>query len=307
MTAAEWTHVSVMTETILASLNPAPGHRIVDGTLGLGGHAKVFLEHVGDAGTVIGLDRDASMITRAEQRLHAYGDRFVSVRSRISMIADVVRGLDLEPIDAVLFDLGLCSAQLDDPERGFSFQSDESPLDMRMTRSHGETVAELLARIELSELTELLRRGDVPGAGRVARMLLESGPLETVGQLKQVLGGLRLPRRRHHPATLVFQALRMSVNDELDEVERALEGALEVLRPGGRLAVLSYHSGEDRRVKRFFAREVRGCICPSDLPRCGCGRSPRVRVHVRGETASAEEVSRNPRARSARLRVGERL
>ncbi len=304
---AELRHESVMPAEITRSLEPGPSAKFVDGTMGLGGHTELFLERVGASGTVIGLDRDASMLERAEARLSPYGDRLVAVHARIAYVADVIRGLALDPVDGVLFDLGLCSAQLDDPERGFSFGCDDSPLDMRMNRTHGETARELLERIELAELTDLLRRGDVPSTGRVAQTLLDARPLETVGDLKHALERLRLPRRRHHPATLVFQALRLHVNRELQEVELALEGALEILRPGGRLAVLSYHSGEDRRVKHFLAREARGCICPSDLPRCGCGRQPRVKILLRGEAPSPAEIARNPRARSARLRVAERV
>ena len=177
---------------------------------------------------------------------------------------------------------------------------------MRLDRSRGETAAELLARIEEKDLVELLRSGGVPFPARVARTLRERAPIETVQQLVAALEGVRLPRRRHHPATLVFQALRMAVNDELAELDGGLASALEVLAPGGRLAVLSYHSGEDRRVKEFLAREARGCICPPQLPVCGCGRKPRMRLLGRGRGPLPAEARRNPRARSARLRGGVR-
>ena len=176
-----------------------------------------------------------------------------------------------------------------------------------MSSEHGEAVSALLDRVDEPELATILGEGGVPTPRRVARALLAARPLRTVGELLAAVDGVRLPRRRHHPATLVFQALRIAVNGEMQEIDRALAGALDVLAPGGRLAVLSYHSGEDRRVKSFFAREVRGCICPPSLPRCGCGRSPRLRVVVRGAGPSAAEANENPRARSARLRVGERL
>jgi 16S rRNA (cytosine1402-N4)-methyltransferase len=304
-TSAE--HVPVMLEGVLHALAPRPGGRFVDATLGLGGHAEAVLAAISPAGRLVGIDRDREMLGRAEARLRPAGDAFTAVRARLSYLGDVVRGLELEPVDGVLLDLGICSAQLDDPERGLSFRHADAPLDMRLDRGHGETVSDLLARVDRDELREILRAGGVTAAGRTAEALLARRPLRTVGELRDALGGVRTPQRKHHPATLVFQALRMAVNDETRELETALESALEVLAPGGRLAVLSYHSGEDRRVKEFLAREARGCICPSSLPRCGCGRRPRVRIVERGLAPDAAEVRRNPRARSARLRVGERL
>jgi len=202
----------------------------------------------------------------------------------------------------------VCSAHLDRIERGMSFRAGDAPvpLDMRMDRPSGETAAELLARVSRDELAALLREGGVPMPGRIARVLDEKRPIRTVQELVAALEGIRLPARRHHPATLVFQALRMAVNDELAELDAGLESALDVLAVSGRLAVLSYHSGEDRRVKQFMAREAKGCICPPDLPVCGCGRVPRLRILARGDAPSPAELRRNPRARSARLRGGER-
>ena len=307
MTPGAAEHVPVMLEGVLHALAPRPGGRFVDGTCGLGGHSEALLAAVAPSGRVIGIDRDREMLSRAEGRLAGAGEGFVAVRARLSYLADVVRGLELAPIDGVLLDLGICSAQLDDPERGLSFRHADAPLDMRLDRGHGETVSELLERVERDELREILRSGGVDGPGRTAQALLRARPLRTVGDLREALRGVRAPQRRHHPATLVFQALRMAVNDETRELETALEAALEVLAPGGRLAVLSYHSGEDRRVKEFLAREARGCICPRGMPRCGCGRSPRLAILERGTAPDAAEVRRNPRARSARLRVGERL
>jgi 16S rRNA (cytosine1402-N4)-methyltransferase len=177
---------------------------------------------------------------------------------------------------------------------------------MRMDQDRGETAAELLARLDEAELTAVLREGGVPAPRRSARAIRSRLPIRTTHELREALRGIKLPRRRHHPATLVFQALRIAVNDELRELESALESAVELLAPGGRLAVLSYHSGEDRRVKEFLVREARGCICPPDLPRCGCGRSPRLEILTKGEGPDPDEVLRNPRARSARLRAAKR-
>jgi len=301
-------HVPVMLDAVLRALAPARGSRIVDGTLGLGGHAEALLGAIGPEGRLIGIDRDAEMLARAEQRLAPFGGAFQGVRARISYIADVVRGLECEPVDGILLDLGICSAQIDDDARGMSFRESAAgaPLDMRMDRGHGATAAELLQRLGESELAERLHAGGVPAANRIARALCARRPLRTVGELLEVLRPLRLPRRHHHPATLVFQALRVAVNEELDELDAALEAAVEILAPGGRLVVLSYHSGEDQRVKAFFRREVRGCICPPDMPACGCGRVPRLRSRP-AAAPLPNEVASNPRARSARLRTGERL
>jgi 16S rRNA (cytosine1402-N4)-methyltransferase len=301
-------HVPVMLGQVLRWLAPVPGARVVDGTLGLGGHAEKILERILPGGLLVGLDRDPEMLERARERLARFGDSVRLFRSRLSHLREAIEGAGLSPVDGVLMDLGICSAQLDDPSRGLAFQESGAgaSLDMRLDRSRGETAAELLARIDERDLADLLRRGDVPGARRVARVLVERRPIRTAGELVDAVRSVRLPRRRHHPATLVFQALRIAVNDEVRELEAGLEGALEVLGSGGRLVVLAYHSGEDRRVKAFLRREERGCICPPDLPQCGCGRSPRLKILARGEGPAQDEVTANPRARSARLRAAEK-
>jgi 16S rRNA (cytosine1402-N4)-methyltransferase len=297
-----------MVAEVLDLLAPAPGERIVDATTGHGGHAEAILERLGESGVLVGLDRDPEMLAVAEQRLARFGARARLFHARFSFLREVVAAAGVAPVDGVLFDLGVCSAHLDTLERGMSFRAGDAPvpLDMRMDRGSGETAAELLARVDEAELARLLDDGGVPGARRVARALCARRPIATVQELVAAVESVPLPRRKHHPATLVFQALRMAVNDELAELDAGLESALEALRAGGRLAVLSYHSGEDRRVKAFLAREAKGCICPPDLPVCGCGRTPRVRIRARGAKASPAELRRNPRARSARLRGGVR-
>ncbi len=298
------THLPVLVEPVLRVLNPRPGECVVDATVGLGGHAERILRGLSPGGQLIGIDRDRRMLRRAEEKLRPFGSAVSLVQARLSYLREVVHGSGIERVDGILMDLGLCSAQLDDLERGFSFRESEEPiaLDMRMDQERGETASELLARLDEPELATLLREGGVPAPRRVARALHAHLPLRTTQELRDALRGVKLPRRRHHPATLVFQALRIAVNEELRELEQALESAVELLSPGGRLAVLSYHSGEDRRVKEFLAREERGCICPPDLPRCGCGRTPRLKIVARGEPPDPDEVLRNPRARSARLR-----
>ena len=309
MTQPPPAHLPVMVGPVLRALDPRPDSHIVDATLGLGGHAEALLRELGPEGRVIGIDRDGEMLALAIERLAPFGERFRGVQARLSFLGDVLRGQGLESVDGILMDLGICSAHLDDPARGFSFRAEaaDAPLDMRMDRSRGETAASWLGRVDQDELTEALRVGDVPAPRRVARALHARRPLRTVGDLLTALEGVKLPRRRHHPATLVFQALRIAVNDELHELESALDASVEWLAPRGRLAVLSYHSGEDRRTKEFLNSEARGCICPPELPYCGCGRVARMRIVVRGERSSQAEIAANPRARSARLRAGERL
>ena len=301
-------HAPVMVAEVLELLAPRPDARIVDATTGHGGHAEAILEQLGPDGMLVGLDRDAEMLAVAEERLRRFGARAKLVHARVSVLREVAAAAGAVPVDGVLLDLGVCSAHLDRIERGMSFRAGEEPvpLDMRMDRSCGETAALLLARVGRDELAQLLRDGGVPTPGRVARALDEARPIGTVQELVAALDGVRLPDRRHHPATLVFQALRMAVNDELAELDGGLECALGALAQGGRLAVLSYHSGEDRRVKQFMAREAKGCICPPNLPVCGCGQVPRLRIVARGVGPSPAEIRRNPRARSARLRGGER-
>jgi 16S rRNA (cytosine1402-N4)-methyltransferase len=297
-------HVPVMLEEVIDLLDPRPGGRFVDATVGLGGHAARIAERVGPEGAVIGMDRDAETLERAADRLAGFGAVVQLIHARFGFVREVVEGAGLDDVDGVLLDLGVSSVHLDSPERGFSFRPEaaQAPLDMRMDRSRGVTAAQLIQRLEADELAERLRDGGAPAARGVASALKAHQPLETVGDLLDALRGVRMPRRKHHPATLVFQALRIAVNAELEELDSGLAGAVDVLAPGGRLAVLSYHSGEDRRVKRFMADEARGCVCPPDLPVCACGRSPRLKLLVRGQAPSDLEVSRNPRARSARLR-----
>ncbi|MFL5643595.1 MAG: 16S rRNA (cytosine(1402)-N(4))-methyltransferase RsmH [Chloroflexota bacterium] len=309
-------HLPVLVDEVLEMLAPAPGSLHIDATLGGGGHAERILEAANPDGRLLGLDADALAIARVEERLRSlYGDRLVLRQANFRELADVAPGAGFAAVDGCLFDLGLSSYQLADRERGFGFRAG-GPLDMRFDTTRGVPAAELLASLDAAELTALFRRyGEEPKAPRIARAIVEArkvAPVATAEELAALVERVAPPnprlRRRTHPATRVFQALRIAVNEELEALQAGLAAALDLLRPGGRLVVLSYHSLEDRIVKRFFQAERRGCVCPPDVPVCVCGHDPRLRLVTRPSlTPTPAEIDANPRARSARLRAAERL
>jgi 16S rRNA (cytosine1402-N4)-methyltransferase len=309
-------HLPVLVDEVIQMLAPAAGSLHIDATLGGGGHTERILEAASPDGRLLGLDADPAAIARVEARLRArYGDRLVLRQANFRELRTVAPEAGFGAVDGMLFDLGLSSFQLADRERGFGFRTG-GPLDMRFDPGRGVPAAELLATLDTAELTALFRRfGDEPQAARIARAIVagrRTAPISTAEELaalvERVAPGNPRVRRRIHPATRVFQALRIAVNEELDALQDGLAAAVDLLRPGGRLVVLSYHSLEDRIVKRFIAAERRGCVCPPELPVCVCGRNPRLRLVTRPSlTPSAAEIAANPRARSARLRAAERL
>jgi 16S rRNA (cytosine1402-N4)-methyltransferase len=309
-------HLPVLVDEVLATLAPSSGSLHIDATLGGGGHTERILEAANPDGRVLGLDADPAAIGRAEARLRArFGDRLVLRQANFRELAEVAPDAGFDVVDGCLFDLGLSSYQLADRSRGFGFRAG-GPLDMRFDASRGVPASELLASLDAAELTALFRRyGEEPKAPRIARAIVDArrtAPVSTAEDLAALVERVAPPnprlRRRTHPATRVFQALRIAVNEELDALSAGLAAALDLLRPGGRLVVLSYHSLEDRIVKRFFQAERRGCVCPPELPVCVCGRNPRLRLVTRPSiTPTDAEVAANPRARSARLRAAERL
>jgi 16S rRNA (cytosine1402-N4)-methyltransferase len=309
-------HQPVLAEEVVTMLAAAPGSLQIDATLGGGGHAERILAATDPDGRLLGLDADGAAIARVRARLGPrFGARLDLRQANFRELATMAPEAGFGAVDGCLFDLGLSSFQLADAGRGFGIRTG-GPLDMRFDTSRGMPAAELLEALDAAELTALFRRyGEEPFAGRIARAIVEArrtAPVRSAEELAALIERVapsRAPgRRRVHPATRTFQALRIAVNEELEALEAGLAAALDLLRPGGRLVVLSYHSLEDRIVKRFFQAERRGCTCPPEVPVCVCGRQPRLRlVTPKGIVPTPTEIAANPRARSARLRAAERL
>ena len=307
----EFAHLPVMVREVVELLAGTPGGVVLDATVGGGGHAAALLA-ASSSHRLIGLDRDLDAISAASARLRAFGARAVVVHARFDRLADLLDEIaPREPVSGVLFDLGVSSRQFDEPSRGFSYRFD-GPLDMRMDRGEGLTAAELVNSMAEDDLARLFAAsGEVRFAHRIARAVVGARPVTTTLQLAEIVR-YSIPsaarNRGGHPARRVFQALRIAVNDELQLLGPSLDAAMEVLVPGGRCVVLSYHSGEDRLVKDRFAAAAAGwCTCPREIG-CVCGAVPAMRVLTRGaRLPSASEQLSNPRSSSARLRAAERL
>lgn len=309
-------HIPVLLREVVGALGIRPGMRILDATTGLGGHTRGMLEAVGGEAWVLGLDRDREALSEAGRRLEAYGDRVRLMRTRYSRFPAALAEAGWEKVDAALVDAGMSSLQLDDPERGFGFLHD-GPLDMRMgIEDGGESAEGLVNRASFARLREIVREyGEDPQAGRIARAIVaarEEAPITTTGRLAEVVAAAYPAKwratARQHPATRTFQALRMAVNEETGELEEFLRAIPDYLVAGGRVAVISFHSLEDRLVKRAFRLEATGCLCPREQVVCVCGHKPRLRILTKKPVMAGEaEVAVNPRARSAKLRVAERL
>ncbi|MGE5508263.1 MAG: 16S rRNA (cytosine(1402)-N(4))-methyltransferase RsmH [Chitinophagales bacterium] len=309
-------HKTVMAEEALAYLACRPGGVYVDCTVGGGGHAAAILAACGPDGRLIGLDRDDAALSRAGERLAAglAGGRVTLVRANFADLAGVCEELGVLGADGVLFDLGVSSFQLDTEERGFSYHG-EAPLDMRMDRRAGQTAADLVNQASHGELARIIREyGEERWASRIAAAIVrrrEAKPFVTADDLVEAIrDAIPAAARREgpHPARRTFQALRIAVNDELGAISRGLAAAIELLRPGGRLVVISFHSLEDRLVKQAFVEGAKECVCPPRAPVCTCGHKPVLRILTRHPVSPSEaEVAANPRARSAKLRAAERL
>jgi 16S rRNA (cytosine1402-N4)-methyltransferase len=307
-------HTAVLPAEVMAWLAPHPDGRYVDGTLGGAGHTALLLEASAPDGRVLGIDADPAALERARDRLAELvaAGRLLLRQGNFARMGELAAEARIVPADGILLDLGLSSDQLADRTRGFSFTV-SAPLDMRFDPTHGMPASELVNTLEEGELADLLwRYGEERRSRAIARRIVEvrrRAPITRTDELARLVASVVHGRPGGiHPATRTFQALRIAVNDELGSLSAALAAAMDLLRPGGRLAVISFHSLEDRIVKRFIQAEERGCICPPELPACVCGRSPRLRALTRHPVeAGPTEVAANPRARSAKLRVAERL
>ena len=308
-----FSHLSVMPEESVRLLGCSKEGIFVDGTLGGGGHTAEILR-ANPANRVIGIDRDIDALKAAGEFLKPFGDRVSFVRDDFRNIKNAVEGLGAGPVDGVILDVGVSSHQLDSVERGFSFRMD-APLDMRMDTRQAETAASLVNSLDEQDLERIFREfGEEAFARRVARAIIAARarkPIETTGELADVVLSA-IPRKFHgkriHPATKVFQALRIAVNDELESLKQGITGGMGVLKAGGRMVVISFHSLEDRIVKNAFREASTGCVCPPKFPVCVCGHKPAALLLTRkAVTASEEEIERNPRARSAKLRAIEML
>ncbi len=309
--AGEFEHITVMAEETVERLNVRPGGLYVDFTLGGGGHSARILDR---GGTVVGIDRDAEAIEFCKDRFAELGDRFIPVRDNFKNIGNILEKLELGRPDGIVADLGVSSPQLDKPERGFSYMSD-APLDMRMDTSGGLTARDVVNGYSEEELFRVISElGEERWASRIARFIDErrkQRPIETTFELVDVIKAAIPSGARKdgpHPAKRTFQAIRIEVNGELEILEGAVRAGIGALKKGGRMAVITFHSLEDRIVKNTFASLERGCVCPKDFPVCVCGQRPTVRVLTRKPvTPSGGELETNPRARSSKLRVAEKI
>ena len=306
-------HQSVLLMPAVEALHIRPDGIYLDGTLGGAGHSFEIAARL-TTGRLIGLDRDQVALAAARERLQPYIDRVTLVHSNFSRLADVLDDLEINRVDGMLFDLGVSSPQLDDKERGFSYMAD-APLDMRMDRSEGRTAYDVVNTYDQESLKRILYQyGEERYAPRIAAAIVQrraEKPIETTLELSELIRSAMPPqalREKQHPAKRSFQAIRIAVNDELAAVEQMLSVAMDRLNPGGRLAVITFHSLEDRLVKSAMQEAARGCTCPKDFPVCVCGKKPKVTILTRHPiVADQRELAENPRARSAKLRVAERI
>ncbi|MFZ5647239.1 MAG: 16S rRNA (cytosine(1402)-N(4))-methyltransferase RsmH [Bacillota bacterium] len=308
-----FSHRPVLLEEVLEGLNVNKSGIYVDCTVGGAGHSHGILVLSSPGGRLIGLDQDGDAISAAAKRLYEFGKRVTLVRSNFADLPEVLDGLGIEQVDGILFDLGVSSYQLDNPGRGFSYQHD-APLDMRMDRDSGITAGDLVNSLAEEDLSRIIRRyGEERFAGRIASFIVrerEKSRIDTTGQLVDIIKAAipaKYRREGPHPAKRTFQALRIAVNNELDILKGTLTAAVDCLKPGGRICVISFHSLEDRIVKDTFRDLAKGCTCPKDFPACVCGKKPLVKIiRPGGITPSVSELEENPRSRSARLRISEK-
>lgn len=309
-----FSHRSVLLDECIEGLNIKPDGIYVDGTAGGGGHSLEIVKRLTDGGRLIAIDRDAAAIEAAGERLRDYSDRVTFVRNNFSSVKESCEMLGIDKIDGILLDLGVSSYQLDTPERGFTHNVD-APLDMRMDRRADLDAYTVVNTYSAEQLKRVIYNyGEERFAPKIAAAIVryrENEPIKTTGQLVDIIKSAIPAAAReggHHPAKRTFQAIRIEVNGELDAIEPAIRNATDILAPGGRIAIITFHSLEDRIVKQTYADLGSGCNCPKSLPICVCGRKPRVSVLTRKPILPSEkELEENPRSRSAKLRVAEKI
>ena len=308
----KFAHTSVLVQESMGLLKPRAGERYLDGTLGGGGHAEELLLRSSPDGRVLGLDRDEDALQAAAQRLSRFGDRLTLRQANFDQAKEILADINWNQVNGVLLDLGVSSHQFDTPERGFSFQA-SAPLDMRMDRRQRLTASEIVNSFPEAEVAKIISDyGEEPRARRIAAAIAterKERRIETTLDLADLVARVKRKRdRAHHPATRTFQALRIAVNREMESLKQFLEYGFELLQPGGRMVIISFHSLEDRLVKTAFRKWSDKCICPPRTLKCECGWSQKAqRLTRKPIIASAEEVRANPRARAAKLRAAVRL
>jgi len=302
-------HEPVLLKEAIKALQIQRGGRYIDCTINGGGHAAAILEESSPGGQLLGIDADPEALKVAKERLKPFGKNVLLVNENFRNLENICNRYGFRPVNGVIFDLGMSSLQLEAPGRGFSFQQD-SPLDMRFSPRQAITAADIVNTYSERELALLFARyGEERRAIQIARRIVEMRPLKTTLDLVRVVeDAVGKARGKIHPATRTFQALRIAVNEELENLELALKQAVELLGSGGRIVIISFHSLEDRLVKEFLRREAKGCLCPPSVPVCVCGRTPKLRIVTKKAIRpSAAELRENPRSRSARMRVAERI
>lgn len=316
--SAEERHIPVLKEAVLSFFSPQTGQTYLDGTLGMGGHAEGLLTKAKESGqtiTLIALDRDTEALSLAKERLAPFASSLVTAHSTFANFEDVLEDKGIDLVDGALIDIGVSSLQIDEAERGFSFAHD-GPLDMRMDQTSGQSAATLVNKLSVAQLKELISTlGEEPMAGKIARAIDDARAAKTIETtlelatiVERAYPAKWRAKARNHPATRTFQALRMAVNGELDELREFLERIIPRLSPGARVGVITFHSLEDRIVKHFFRDQAMGCRCPRHIPVCICHNTPKVSVLTRKPiVATDDEIRLNPRASSAKLRVAEKL
>ncbi len=311
----EFSHLSVLLKETVDALVTDPDGIYVDGTLGGAGHSLEVCKRLSDKGRLIGLDQDADAIRAAGKRLEPYRNQVTIIRSNYCDMPDVLKQCGITRVNGIMLDLGVSSYQLDEPARGFTYRTEDAPLDMRMDQRQTITARDILATYSEQELYRVIRDyGEDKFAKNIAKHIVrarESAPIETTGQLNEIIKAaipMKVRAQGGHPSKRTYQALRIELNRELDVLRNSLDGMIRMLKPGGRLCVITFHSIEDRIVKTNFRRNENPCTCPRDFPVCVCGKVPMGKVLTRKPVLpSEEELERNRRAKSAKLRVFERV